>query len=129
MKTKIIKQEKNPFLHREEYLIEIESKNTPSFDEIKKQLGKEELCIVKKINSNFGRHKFSAEVFVYDSKDFKDKLEKIPRAQKKKESQAQEKPAEKQETAEKKQEISEEKKQEKTEEPKKEEKTEKKSKE
>ena len=85
MEYKIIKQTKNPFLNREEILIEIKSNSNPSYDEIKKELKKDnELTIVKKINSNFGRNTFEAEVFVYESKKIKDDVEKIPRKQKKK---------------------------------------------
>ena len=77
---KIIKQQKNPFLHREEYVIEVESKTTPSFQEIKTELGKDQdLIVVKEIKGNFGSHTFNAEAVVYDSKEFKEQVEKIPR--------------------------------------------------
>lgn len=85
MNLKIISQNKNPFLHREEIILEIESNTAPSFENVKKEIGKDpDLTIIKKINSNFGRHTFTAEVFVYDSKQAKDKLEKIPKAAEKK---------------------------------------------
>ncbi|MDO8517377.1 MAG: hypothetical protein Q7S33_04615 [Nanoarchaeota archaeon] len=85
MEYKIIKQTKNPFLNREEIMIEIKSDSNPSYDEIKKELKKDnELTIVKRIQSNFGRKTFEAEIFVYGSKESKDNVEKIARKQKKK---------------------------------------------
>ena len=85
MEAKIIKQEKNPFFHREEFLIEITADTNPGFDEVKSFLGKDEnLVVVKKIIGNFGRHMFNAEVFVYDSEDAKSKIETIPKKVKKK---------------------------------------------
>ena len=94
MELKTIKQEKNVFLHREESLIEIVSKTNPSFEDVKKQLETDsELTVVKKIGNSFGRNKFIVEIFVYDSKENKDKIEKIPRAQAKKLAVAAPKPA------------------------------------
>ena len=85
METKIIKQEKNPFLQREEIVLEINSEISPSFEEIKKQIRKDEkLVAIKKVNSNFGTHKFIAEVFVYDSIEARKKIEKIPKKIRKK---------------------------------------------
>ena len=76
----IIKQQKNPLLYRQEILMEIQSESNPSFSEIKKELGKDEdLVVIKRINGNFGETIFSAEAFVYDSKEAKDKIERIPR--------------------------------------------------
>ena len=85
MESKIIHQEKNPFLHREEFIIEFKSESNPSFDDIRKVLGKDdELVVVKKINSNFGRKSFTAETVVYDSKESKEKIETSPKKIKKK---------------------------------------------
>ena len=85
MNSKLISQNKNPFLHREEIILEIESNTAPSFENIKKEIGKDpDLTTIKKINSNFGRHTFTAEVFIYDSKQAKDKLEKTPKSAEKK---------------------------------------------
>lgn len=85
MKTEILKQEKNPFLHREEIIMKIESDAVPSFEDVKKEVGKDEkLTIVKKINSNFGRHEFEAEVVVYESEESKDKVETVPQKVRKK---------------------------------------------
>lgn len=77
VESKIIKQEKNPLLGREEYMIEITSNTNPSFDDVKKIVGKDEnLTIVKGIKGNFGRNIFTAEVYVYDSLEQKKKVEK-----------------------------------------------------
>lgn len=82
---KITQQQKNPFLHREEYLVSIDSETTPSFAEIKKEIGQDEnLTIVKKVKGNFGRYTFNAEVFVYDSDENMKKIEKISRKQRRK---------------------------------------------
>jgi ribosomal protein S24E len=80
MKSKIIQQNKNPFLHREEIKLEITSPSAPTMEEVKKEIGKDEnLIVVKKINANFGRQTFIAEVFVYDSKEEKKAVETIPK--------------------------------------------------
>jgi ribosomal protein S24E len=85
MKIEIIKQEKNPFLQREEYMIEIQNEVTPSFDELKQEMKTDaDLTVVKKINTNFGRNTFVAEVVVYEDKKAKQSVEVIPRKIKKK---------------------------------------------
>ncbi len=85
MESKIIKQEKNPFLQREEITIEITSKAAPSEAEAKEQLGKDEaLTVVKKINTNFGRQTFLVEAVVYDTKEAREKVETIPQKVRKK---------------------------------------------
>lgn len=85
MKTKIIKQEKNPFLQREEFLIEISAESVPSATEVVAKLGKDEaLTVVKKINTNFGRQIFLAEVVVYDNLEARKKIETIPQKVRKK---------------------------------------------
>ncbi len=82
---KIIKQEKNPFLEREDLIFEIESKATPSFDEVKTELGRDtNLTVIKKINTNFGRQKFLIEAVVYDNIEAKEKIETIPQKVRKK---------------------------------------------
>ena len=93
MISKIIKQEKNPFLEREELTIQITNPATPTYDEVKEAIGKDkELTIVKKINTNFGRKIFTAEAVVYDNTEAKKKIETIPKKTKKK-IQAEEKAA------------------------------------
>ena len=85
MESKIIKQEKNPFLERDEIVIEILNETAPSFEDVKNVLGKEDdLVVVKKIDGNFGKRIFMAEIFVYDSKEAKEKIETIPKKVRKK---------------------------------------------
>jgi len=84
MDFKIIKKTKNPFLNREEIIIEISSHTAPSFEDVRGFLGKHELVVVKKINSNFGRYKFFADVLIYSSVEDKEKTEKVPRKTKQK---------------------------------------------
>ena len=80
MKHKILSKNKNEFMHRDEILIEIEANVNPGFDEVKEIIGKDkDLIVVKSIRGNFGSHSFIAEVFVYDSKENKNKIEIIPR--------------------------------------------------
>jgi ribosomal protein S24E len=89
MEMKILKQQKNPFLHREEFELEISSVTTPSYAEVSKELGKnQELTLIKSITGNFGRHIFNSEAFVYDSKEAKAKIEKISRKERKKIAEA-----------------------------------------
>ena len=83
--TKIIKQEKNPFLSREEIILEMNSETAPKIEDVKNAIGKDEnLTIVKRINSNFGKHIFTADVLVYDNLEAKDKIEVIPQKIRKK---------------------------------------------
>jgi len=79
MESKIIKQEKNPFLEREELTLEIKNEVAPSFDEVKTEIGRDaDLTVIKKINTNFGKQIFIAKAVVYDSKEAKEKIETIP---------------------------------------------------
>jgi len=85
MKSKIIKEEKNPFLERAEIVLEIESKVAPTTEEVKSAIKKDgELVVVKKIHTNFGKHIFIAEVFVYDSIEAKERIETVPKKIRKK---------------------------------------------
>ena len=85
MKTKILKQEKNPFLQREEFVVEITADAAPSTSEVISGLGKDEsLTVVKKINTNFGRQKFLTELVVYDNVEARKSVETIPQKIKKK---------------------------------------------
>lgn len=85
MKPQIINQTKNPNLKREEFILEFNSEVTPSFDEIKKSLGKEEdLTVVKKVHANFGKRKFLADVFVYEDSVSLKEIETIPKKIRKK---------------------------------------------
>lgn len=84
-KSKIIKQEKNPFLKREELVLEIKSVSTPTSDEVKKEIGRDmDLTIIKKINTNFGKQTFMVEAVVYDNAEAKQKIETIPQKLRKK---------------------------------------------
>lgn len=85
MKLEIIKQEKNPFLQREEFEIKITSESAPSATEVISELGKDEtLTVVKKINTNFGRQSFLTKLVVYDNLEAKEKVETIPQKVRKK---------------------------------------------
>lgn len=85
METKIIKQEKNPFLEREDLVLEIKGEATPSFEEVKTAIGKDaDLTVVKKITTNFGRNTFLVEAVVYDNIEAKEKIETIPQKVRKK---------------------------------------------
>lgn len=76
---------KNDLLQREELAIEIQSHSNPTEAEIKEYVGKpEELVVIKKIKNNFGKHKFTAEVFVYESEEARKKNETIPQKIRKK---------------------------------------------
>ena len=78
MKTKIIKQEKNPFLQREELLVEIAAESVPSSVEVIAAIGKDEaITVVKKINTNFGQRKFLAEILIYEDVAAREKIETI----------------------------------------------------
>lgn len=85
MKSEIIKQEKNPFLKREEFILQISSEATPTEADVKAELGKDEtLTVVKKINTNFGRSSFLVEAVVYETANDKEKIEVIPKKIRKK---------------------------------------------
>ena len=85
MESKIIKENKNPFLERTEFTLEIKNKTAPSFDEVKTELKKDvDLTVIKKVNTNFGRQVFIVEAVVYDSKEAKEKIETIPQKVRKK---------------------------------------------
>jgi ribosomal protein S24E len=85
MKSEIIKQEKNPFLKREEFILKISSEAAPTESEVKQEVGKDEaLTVVKKINTNFGQSTFITEVVVYDSIEDKKAIEVIPKKIRKK---------------------------------------------
>lgn len=85
MEHKILKQNKNPFLNREEVVIQLNAQKNPSFADIKSALGKDEnLIVVKSVRGNFGRDTFNAEAVIYNSEEDKNKVEKISRKQRKK---------------------------------------------
>jgi ribosomal protein S24E len=85
MKAEIISKEKNPFLGREEIIMEIKSDISPTYDEVKKEIGADEnLIVIKRINNNFGRHVFIVNALVYESLESKNNVETIPKKVRKK---------------------------------------------
>ncbi|MFA5361528.1 MAG: hypothetical protein WC290_03690, partial [archaeon] len=80
MKSKIIEQIENPFLERDEFLFEIINETLPTKKEIIAELGKDpELTVIQKINNNFGKNSFSIKIYVYKSKESKEKYTIIPK--------------------------------------------------
>lgn len=75
---------KNPFLHREELKINIKfNKATPSRKEIKENISKifnvdKELISIRKIQTNFGSKEAIVHAFIYENKEWLNKLE-IPK--------------------------------------------------
>jgi ribosomal protein S24E len=85
MKLNIIKQEKNPFLQREEFMVEISSDSVPSKSDVISEFKKDEsLTVIKKINTNFGKQVFLTEIVVYNNIEAKEKIETIPQKIRKK---------------------------------------------
>lgn len=80
MNTKIISQEKNASLHREEYVMHVSSEKNPSKQEIVDAIKKDAaLTVVKQIKGSFGKGDFEVEAVVYDSKEAMDKVETLSR--------------------------------------------------
>ncbi len=78
---KTIEQKQNPLLFREEIKILIEAEKTPSYTEasslISEKFNKDqEVIVIKKVKSKFGRNTFLITAFVYNSKEDKDKIER-----------------------------------------------------
>ena len=85
MNSKIISQQKNPFLEREEITIEIKNPNTPTAEEVRTAIAKDPtLTVIKKINTNFGAQTFTAEALVYNNIKAKNKIETTPQKIRKK---------------------------------------------
>lgn len=85
MEHKIISQEKNPFLSREEFKLQISAEANPTEDAVKEAVGKDaDLTVVKKLGNGFGKNEFTADVVVYDSAEEKEKVETIPKKVRKK---------------------------------------------
>jgi ribosomal protein S24E len=85
MEMEIVKQEKNLFLEREEFVLNISNETSPTFDEVKAELKSDaELTVVKKIHTGFGKQKFVADVVVYDNAEVKAKVETVPQKVRKK---------------------------------------------
>lgn len=95
MESKILRQEKNPYLKREEYSIEIKSETNPVESEIVSFVGKAaELTTIEKINNNFGSQVFNVEVFVYDDLSAKKEVQTIAKKEKKRIEEEKKKAAE-----------------------------------
>ena len=72
-------------MYREELTLEVESENNPTRQDIFDFLKKDpELCVIKEIQGNFGTNIFKVEVFIYDSTDARNKIEYVPRKERKK---------------------------------------------
>jgi len=79
---KIIEQKRNPLFFRDEIKILIEAEKTPSYNEASSLISEKfnksiENIAIKKVKSKFGRNTFMISAFVYDSKDDKEKIEKV----------------------------------------------------
>ncbi|MGK0208799.1 MAG: ribosomal protein S24E [Patescibacteria group bacterium] len=80
MKTTIISQNKNLFLNREEYMLEVSGHHTPTEAEIVADLGKDaNLTVVRRINRGFGAGSVVADIIVYDSLEAKEKNLVLPK--------------------------------------------------
>ena len=85
MESKIIKQEKNSFLERDEIILEVKNDVTPTYDEINTELDRPtELTVIKRINTNFGKRISMVELVVYDNTEALKKVETIPQKVRKK---------------------------------------------
>jgi ribosomal protein S24E len=85
MISKILSHKKNPLLQREEIVLEVENALAPTFNEVKKMVGRDEtLTVVRRVDGSFGKQIFTAEVIVYNSEKAKNKIEVVPKKIKKK---------------------------------------------
>jgi ribosomal protein S24E len=85
MKSTKLSEVKNPFLDRTEVVVEFSSDVIPSKADVIKELGVDEsLVVVKKVDKNFGRQVFVADVVIYDSVASREKVEVIPQKVRKK---------------------------------------------
>ena len=85
MESKVLSKVRNPFLNREEIIMEIKGVSAPSIESVKEATGKpKELIVVKKVYSNFGNQTFKADLVIYDSVESKDRIEVVPRKIRKK---------------------------------------------
>lgn len=85
MDFKIIKQDQNFSLQREEVILEIKSSSNPSFKDVKDYLKKDEkVLVIKEIIGGFGRDTFLSKIFIYNSEEDKKNIETIPKKVRKK---------------------------------------------
>jgi small subunit ribosomal protein S24e len=85
----ILQNKKNNLLHREEVVISLESKSTPSKNEVIKEVSEKmkkpaENIVIEKIDGKYGERKVKIYAKIYDELKFRDKFETIPRKIKKK---------------------------------------------
>lgn len=78
-----INEHDNPLLKRKEVTLQVNSESAPTFEDIKQHLAKNsednEKIVVKRVNTTFGTNQSTAEVFIYATKQDKDRIETIPR--------------------------------------------------
>lgn len=85
MKSKIIAQNKNPFLRRDELTLEISSEISPSISGVVEQTKRDaDLVVVKRINTSFGKRECTADILIYDSREALERVEVIPKKIRKK---------------------------------------------
>ncbi len=88
MTGKIIKDFRNELLKRRELEVEISADKNPGFAESGKMMTKqlkaeEERVVIKVVRSHFGKSEFLLNVFVYDSKEDKERIEPKKKEKKK----------------------------------------------
>ena len=80
MEIEIISKKENPLLEREEYKLEVSTKTTPKFEEIKKEVANKigadiESTIIRKIETQYGTPNIIVLANVYKNKDIIKKVE------------------------------------------------------
>lgn len=80
---------KNPLLHREEVILQVEENFPPSNQEAAKKISEqtkksENLIVIDKISSKFGAKIFTIKAKVYESEEAKNRMETVARKIKKK---------------------------------------------
>jgi ribosomal protein S24E len=83
----IIKEFRNELLKRKEILFSFEAASNPGYETSKKMIVEKtkadpEKVAVKSVRGNFGSKEFVVEVFVYDKKEDKDRIEPKPKMKK-----------------------------------------------
>jgi len=88
MKMDVVKEFDNRLLKRKEVEVSKQYNSNPGFakvlEDITKHLNvKEEVVVIKKINSHFGSNNFLIDAFIYDSSKDKERVEPTPKQSKK----------------------------------------------
>lgn len=73
---------RNELFKRQELVTEIESKKSPGIEEVKRMIAEAvgkpiENVDVKKVQGSFGKRKFVAEAYIYDSEEELKKMKKL----------------------------------------------------